>query len=279
MNKRVALEISCLWLTVFVIMGRVDEGFAQQAVIVMDGVKLYSLPMVEDSPVAVLARGDTVRVIGQRGGWVKVEFAEGQKGWMRLQVPRKRAPHHSRSKRQNNGLAGNGVAKTKAPVGSARPDRIRKKPKPRPDLSDGSYRRFGYSFGMGFVESDFSYNWKFVFQSTRRLALEGSFKHVLGSAADSYFIMANWTYLLDEKKELLPYLTAGLGVINTVPDRSIDADAVSNMAINYGIGVRKHFKRNMSFTLTATQFTAFVGKGTKNFREFRFGFLVGKFWD
>lgn len=268
---------------VLIMSGSVQEAQAQRAVIALDKVEIYSLPLVDDFPTAALSKGDTVRIIGQRGGWVKIEFTGGKKGWMQIQI-KKEAAKNDRRRRQPKKpeLARNGHApNANHSSNEAFADLIKKQPDVRPQLGEQPFRRFGYSFGMGLVELDYTYNWKFVFHQTRRTALEGSFKHVLGGAADSYFIMANLSYLLKKNtnKKWLPYVTGGMGVINTVPDRSIDADGVSNMAINYGIGARKFFKKNMSFIFSATQYTAFVGKGLSHFRELTVGFLVGKFWD
>jgi len=255
-----------------VILGTASDGAAQHAVIALDEVKLYSLPLVDDSPVAVLSKGDTVRIIGQRGEWVKVEYAKERKGWMRVAVQRNEPAQEvvdteiTAAESSTNGHT-NGHSQA--------PDIDRR----RPSAPTDEYRRFGYSFGLGLLQSDFIYNWKFVFHKTRRLALEGSFKHALGKAADSYFLMANLSYLLKENDDLLPYLTGGMGVVNTVPDRSIDSDGVSHMAVNYGVGARKLFKNKMAVMVSATMYTVFVGKGMSHFREITVGFLVGKFWE
>ncbi len=141
------------------------------------------------------------------------------------------------------------------------------------------YRRFGYSFGMGIMESNFTYNWRFIFHTSKKMAFEGSFKHVLGDAADSYFITANWSYLLKTDTKLIPYITGGMGVINTVPQRSVGIDEVSHMAINYGIGARYFFKKNISFVISANQNSVVVRNGFLHFKEFSIGLLVGNLWD
>ncbi|NIR51627.1 SH3 domain-containing protein [candidate division KSB1 bacterium] len=248
-----------------------NKAFAQRAVIALNGVKIYSLPMVEDPPIATLTKDDTVRVIGQRGGWVKIGFANDKKGWMQLQVNRNRG-HGGEVDGLPNQAGENGGTNGKNPDRFDKPSRTGKR------FNDTLYRRFGYSFGMGLVELDYTYTWKFMFHSKPRLALEGSFKHVLGKAADSYFIMANLSYLLKERERLLPYITGGLGVINTVPDRSISSNTVSHMAINYGVGARKLINERLSVVFTATQYTAF-GKGISQFHEITVGLLVGNFWD
>lgn len=143
--------------------------------------------------------------------------------------------------------------------------------------TDQEYRRFGFSFGMGMMESNFTYSWKFIFHTSTKLALEGSFKHVLGETADSYFITANWSYLLKTGVKLLPYITGGMGVINTVPQRSVGNDEVSHMAVNYGIGARYLFRKNMSIIISAHQYSVVVRDGFIHFKELSVGLLVGNF--
>ena len=265
------------------LMGNVEQGLAQRAVIAVDGAEIYSLPWADGSPLTMLSKGDTVNVIGKRGEWVKILFADGRKGWMQIQIRKQQRRTNGKAKTNGqaipaskrlgkNSSAKNGTHKTNGKV----PDLVRKK------LSvpgDEVYRRFGYAFGMGFIATDYTYSWKFVFHSTPKLALEGSFKHVLGKAADSYFIMSNLSYMLKETGKTRPYVTAGMGVINTVPARSISSDTVSNMAINYGGGARKYLTEKLSLIFTVSQYSIFVGKNISNFREYTLGILVGKFWD
>lgn len=264
-----------------------NNAYSQRAIIKTDNVEIYSLPMVDNTPVATLIKGDTIRVIGQRGNWVKVKIAQNRKGWMLLEVKslpgkspartiKKEKPARQLSMASANGKAGNG-AHNPEPFS---PDLIRK----NPNTIQGNkiYRRFGYTFGAGVLGTDFTYNWKFIFHQTPRMALEGSFKHALGEAASSYFIFANLNYMLKEntRKKFLPYATAGVGIINTVPENSIDiGQGVSNMAINYGLGVRKYYREKLSLLFNVSQYSVFIGKGVRHFREYTVGLLVGKFWD
>ncbi len=255
---------------------------AQRALVARDGVAVYALPLEDEQPVMVLSRGDTVNVLGRRGDWVKITRADGRRGWMRLQAQgngkkrAKQAPQHpKRSESEPPMLASNG-SRAK---GVETPDRVVPTRNTKNQSDPAVYRRFGYAFGMGLVELDYTYNWKFVFHSRPRLALEGSFKHVLGDAANSYFLMANFSYLLKESGRTLPYATAGLGVITTVPERSVDLGSVSHMALNYGFGLRRHLRNKLSLLLAATQYATFVGRSVTFFNEITVGVLVGRFWD
>lgn len=259
--------------------------FAQKAVIAMNEVQIYALPLEDSESVARLAKGHIVTIVGKRGDWVKVAFNDGQKGWMKLLAPQKLSKQNQKS---TNDSHQNGVHKITAKNGQLREhgeinskefvDKLREQPQSPGDSDDHVYRRFGYAFGMGLIQSDYTYSWKFVFHSQPRLALEGSFKHVLGGAADSYFILANLSYLFRERKKFVPFATAGLGVINTAPVRSIDSQTVSNMAVNFGVGARKYMRKNLSLVLNTSLFTAFVGKGIRIYPEITVSLLIGKFW-
>ncbi len=283
------IKIGLIFLIILIsLIGNVEQGLAQRAVIAVDGAEIYSLPWADGAPIAVLSQGDTVNVMGKRGEWVKILFADGQKGWMQIQVRKRQTGKNSKAKtngqigRRNRGFTTNGSVRNGSYTNGTHktngktPDLVKKK---RLVRGDEVYRRFGYSFGMGLIGTDYTYSWKFVFHSTPKLALEGSFKHELGKAADSYFIMANLSYMLKDRGKIRPYVTAGVGVINTVPERNISSSTVSNMAINYGVGARKYLNEKVSLILTASQFSIFVGKNISNFREYTLGILVGKFWD
>ncbi len=257
------------------------EAQAQRAIIAFDGVEIYSLPMLEEIPLAVLSQGDTVRVLGQRGEWVKVEFDQDKKGWMEVQVRRRVATAQERGVR----IARDGEVRPRAfstgpgSGSEVNPSSDMVRSAPTAIAGKHAYRRFGYTFGLGMLASDFTYNWKFIFHQTPRLAMEGSFKHAIGQAASSYLMMVNATYLLQQDPGFLPFVTGGVGVINTVPERSIAESSVSHMALNYGVGGRKHLRNKLSLLLSATQYTVFLGDGMSHFREFTVGVLVGQFWD
>ncbi len=144
---------------------------------------------------------------------------------------------------------------------------------------DDVYGTLGFSFGMGLMESDYTYNWQFIYQLTPKLAMEGTFKHVLGEAADSYFLTTGFSYLLVKNNSYQGYLNAGMGVINTIPQRSIDTNEISHMTINYGVGFRKNIRKNMALVLNANRYSVFLRNEFAHFKEFTVGLLVGNFWD
>ena len=266
--------------------------WSQQAVISQDTVEIYDLPMFDQNPAAVLSKGDTVRVIGQRGSWVKIAFHENTRGWMPINI-RKPAVTETALPNTPSGDSASDITERKPDKGiqlasAASPDRLEFEPEPdsmsaevlppTPEFGQTEPGRFGYSFGVGLLESDFAYQWRFVYHTTPKFTMEGSFKHVLGEAADSYLLATNFSYYFGRQAKTLPYLTAGMGVITTVPERSIDLDSVSHMMLNYGLGIRQYMHKSISLTLGFSQNTVFVETQTRHFREVSFGFLVGRFW-
>jgi hypothetical protein len=261
---------------------------AQQAVISLPSVDIYALPNADEAPVAILSRGDKIRVIGQRGNWVKIAYGQTDRGWMLISID-KPAGIKAGIPRQEEDvpeMTGHPTSESSPRYASTKnPDRLVNDvppeeavvPQPTPKFGQATAGRFGYSFGTGLAESDFAYNWKFIFHTTPRLAMEGSVKHILGEAADSYLIMTNFSYLILARGHTLPYLTAGVGVINTVPERSVAYDGVSHMHLNYGAGVRKSIRESLSLTFSIAQFSVFVEDGVQHFREFTVGLLVGRF--
>ena len=84
-------------------MANVEHGIAQRAIIAIDGAEIYSLPWADGSPITVLSKGDTVNIIGKRGEWVKIRFANGKKGWMPIQRRKQHPPTNGTHK--TNGKA------------------------------------------------------------------------------------------------------------------------------------------------------------------------------
>jgi hypothetical protein len=269
--------------------------WSQHAVISRDTVEIYDLPGIAANPVAVLSKGDTVRVIGQRGNWIKIVYQNQSRAWMPIDIekPEYRGettgdelePGKDITSDANQGIVHGQQVFAAAPV----PDRIIADPEPEqpvteptpraPDFGPRSPGRFGYSFSAGLMESDFAYSWRFVFHTTPKLTMNGMFKHVLGEAADSYIMLTSFNWFFSRQAKTLPYFTAGMGVITTVPERSIDLDSVSHMMLNYGIGIRQYVHKSISLTFGVSQNTVFVESQTNHFREFSFGFLVGRFWN
>jgi len=227
-------------------------SFAQSAVLKDEATPLYEYPSLQSKLVGVLAAGDTVRILQNRSGWVHLSARKQLKGWMRAGAK----PASKFSLLDKTSLSGN----NKTDVTSAKP-------------YDG-----GIVLGLGTLGGDFAYIGRFYFRNLPRWELEGSFEYVAGQIASIYLMHANMRYLRTFKNRFEGYATAGVGVINTVPIQSAGARSISNMALNYGLGVQRHIKSNNWLRADLRQFTAVRKQGTLNFLEFTVGIAIGMRW-
>lgn len=276
-----------------------EEARAQRAIIRLDNVPIYASHEQEDPPIALLSKGEVIQVIGQRGDWIKIEFAKGRRGWMLVQARQGKEGLESpisvnprRSVRDKGPIAAtDGPAKTvyRAEGGdiSYEPDwGPYLHPDPEADvlpaygeLQEGQKSTFAYSFGAGLIEAGFAYEWRFLHHTTDRLALVGSIKHALGEAADSYLLASNWEYLLKKNASVMPYVTVGAGVIVTSIPRDTEIGSISNMMLNYGLGLRKKFMANTTLVLAGSMYSIFAGSKVTLWKSMTVGLMVGKFWD
>jgi hypothetical protein len=108
--------------------------------------------------------------------------------------------------------------------------------------------------------------------------VEGTFQYVAGEIASFYLMHGNAKYVRPIASRLDGTLTAGIGVINTVPVRSAGNKSVSNMAFNYGFGVQRHLKNNNWLRLDLRQYAALRQQGLATFFEFAAGVAIGINW-
>jgi len=228
-----------------------SHGFAQIAVLKDGPTPLYEKPSLQSKLIAVLAAGDTIRILQNRSGWAYLS-ARQQQGWMRTGA--KPASHFFSSAK--NSTAGN--SKTKP--ASAAP-------------YDG-----GVVLGLGTLGGDFAYVGRFYYRNLPQWELEGSFEYVAGQIASTYLMHVNMRYLRTFKNRFEGYATAGVGVINTVPIQSAGARSISNMALNYGLGVQRRLNNNNWLRADLRQFTAISKRGTLNFLEFTVGLAMSVRW-
>ena len=136
----------------------------------------------------------------------------------------------------------------------------------------------GLSLSHGTFGGDFSYVGRFFYRNLRWVYLEGTFQYVAGSIASQYLMHANARYMRPLRGRFDGYATAGVGVINTVPIQSAGGKSVSNMAVNYGVGVARKLKNNNWLRADLRQFSALRTQGTVNFIEFTVGLDIGIRW-
>lgn len=220
---------------------------AQIAIIKDKTVPLFELPSLQSKLLGVLSAGDTVRILQTRSGWVQLTTRKPLKGWMRTGA--KASSHFlPLAKKSRAEITGN------APY-------------------DG-----GLVFGLGTLGGDFAYIGRFYYRNLPRWELEGSFEYVAGQIASIYLMHVNTRHVRPLKNRFDGYATLGVGVINTVPIQSAGGKTISNMALNYGLGVQRRLNHSNRLRADVRQFTAIRQQGTLNFLEFTVGLALGVNW-
>ncbi len=219
-----------------------SSAFSQTAVLKAARTPIYNRPDPRGKIIAQLARGDTIHVLKKQGLWVRLKFRRKYSGWMYLGQPRDRNPRVRRRKLPDN---------------------------PPRHLS-----QLGISFHLGALGKDFTYAGKFFYASFPNVYMEGTFQHVPGAAANSYLMYGNLKYLWPLSPAITGWLTLGVGVITTVPTKTVAAKSISNMSLNYGLGIQKYLKTNTYLRIDLRQYAALVDSGVTTFWELMAGFAV-----
>jgi len=256
-----------LWLLLFN-----NAAIAQRLVLKDAATPIAEQPSPKSRVIAVLAKGDTVRVLKINNPWVQVAFRGKQKGWMFV--------GRSTASTKTNTPAT--TAETAAKSANAAPvEEIRsveqttasQSPVAPAPIADG-----GVSFHLGAFSGQFTYVGKFYYRTLPALYLEGTFQYVAGDIASFYLMYGNAKYVRPIGQRLEGSLTAGVGVINSVPVRAAGVKSVSNMAFNYGIGVQRYLKNSNWLRLDIREYTVIRQKGLANFFEFTVGIAIGIRW-
>jgi hypothetical protein len=235
-------------------------ALAQTAILKDAATPIAAQPSPQSKVIAVLAAGDTVRILKMSGAWVQVSFRGSKTGWMFV--------------------GSNGVPTAKPAAESAVEGKRVEEPRstrlpaaaPRP-VADG-----GVSFHLGVFGGQFTYIGKFYYNTLPSIYVEGTFQYVAGEIASFYLMHGNAKYVRPIASRLDGTLTAGVGVINTVPIRAAGNKSVSNMAFNYGFGVQRHLKNNNWLRLDLRQYAALRQQGLATFFEFAIGVAIGINW-
>ena len=137
---------------------------AQFAVLKDEATPLYEKPSAQSKLVAVLAAGDTVRILKKQKGWAQLRFRDKQKGWMQLRRRMEQngvaASPGANGEAQN--LAANQLAVSERNAGfSPKTITTRKQPP-----VDG-----GLSLSLGTFGGDFSYVGRFFYRNLKSIYL------------------------------------------------------------------------------------------------------------
>jgi len=263
--------IVCFWMILLS-----GSAVAQRIVLKDASTPIAEQPSPKSRVIAVLAKGDTVRVLKLNGAWAQVAFRNKKKGWMF--VGRSMASTSTSTPKT-----------TPAPTPSAQPtnNALAKEIKPAeqtptsnppliaiPSPADG-----GISLHIGSFSGQFTYVGKFYYRTLSTLYVEGTFQYVAGNIASFYLMYGNAKYVRPLGRNFDGTLTAGVGVINSVPVRAAGVKSVSNMAFNYGFGVQRYLKNSNWLRLDMRQYTAIRSRqGLANFFEFTAGIAIGIRW-
>lgn len=242
----------------FLLLALSSVAYAQRIVLKEAATPIAERPASESRVIAVLTKGDTVRVLKINNPWMQVAFRGKQKGWMY-------------------------VGRNASATAAKSPAETAKTPEPAPTMTppptfapnhDG-----GISFHLGSFSRQFTYVGKFYYRTMPRLYVEGTFQYVAGNIASNYLMHGNAKYVRPLGRRLEGTVTAGVGVINSVPVRAAGVNSVSNMAFNYGIGVQRYLKNNNWLRIDMREYTVLRNKqGLANFFEFTAGIAIGINW-
>jgi hypothetical protein len=272
--KRTVMNFACLckgislssslrrlgWCLVAWLVAPNATALAQTAILKDAATPIAAQPSPKSKVIAVLAAGDTVRILKMSGAWVQVSFRGNKTGWMFVgsngASTAKPATEAAAEKKKAEG-----PRSTSLPAAAPRP------------LTDG-----GVSFHLGAFGGQFTYIGKFYYKTLPSIYVEGTFQYAAGEIASFYLMHGNAKYVRPIASRLDGTLTAGIGIINTVPIRSAGNKSVSNMAFNYGLGVQRHLKNNNWLRLDLRQYAVLRKQGLATFFEFAAGVAIGINW-
>jgi len=261
-------------LVLFTLLALSSVAAAQRVVLKDATTPIAERPTSQSRVIAVLTKGDTVRVLKINSPWVQVAFRGKQKGWM---------------------YVGRSASATAAKSPAAIAPEIAAKPAPTPPVEEVNALEQtpptappaafvpntdgGISFHLGSFSRQFTYVGKFYYRTLPRLYVEGTFQYVAGNITSNYLMHGNAKYVRPLGRRLDGTATAGVGVINSVPVRAAGVNSVSNMAFNYGVGVQRYLKNNNWLRADIREYTVIRNKqGLANFFEFAVGIAIGISW-
>lgn len=300
---------------VFLLAGLNTAAWTQTAVIRSGYLKVFESPQVGAKKVMTLTEGDTVKVIEQQGAWVKLQLPDKRFGWMQLaELPTPTsskksrnghsttAPHKARTTtskestarrtNENELTAAMRTTPAAAPTvnssreakpseaGSAHSSRTLPVAETHietgPNISEASTDfNLGISFTLGSLGENFAYSGRFLYRSLPNVYIEGVFQHVPGDVAASLLVHSNLLYSFSLSPRWEGWITGGVGVISTSPTKTVGAKSVSNMELNYGIGVRRYLKQRTYLRADLRQVSVLLDNTTNNYVEVAVGIIIG----
>jgi len=283
--KLILTSVLAMWISV---------AWSQTAVIRSGSLKVFDAPQANARLLTKLSEGDTVKVIEQRGNWAKLQLPGKRVGWMQLSESTSAALF----KKNRGSQIANALPQTPKSFESAvSPDsltndqsseetslmsRLRNMPASEQEMQIGrghsdtnTNLNLGISFSLGALGESFAYSGRFMYRTLPKIFIEGSFQYVPGDVAASLLVHSNVLYDFSVAPRWDGWITGGVGVISTSPTKTVGAKSVSNMEVNYGIGVRRYLKHRTYLRGDLRQFSVITDNSTKNYIEFAFGIVIG----
>jgi len=272
----------------------ISVGWSQTAVIRSGSLKVFDAPQANARLLMKLSEGDTVKVIEQRGAWAKLQLPGKRVGWMQLSestsaalFKKNRGPQNVNALPQaaksvetavrQDSLTNDETAEQTSLISSLRNMPVSEQEmqigRGQPDTN--SNLNLGISFSLGALGESFAYSGRFMYRTLPKIFIEGAFQHVPGDVAASLLVHSNLLYDFSVAPRWDGWITGGVGVISTSPTKTVGAKSVSNMEVNYGIGVRRYLKHRTYLRGDLRQFSVMTDNGTKNYIEFAFGIVIG----
>lgn len=275
--KKITFSIRPLPFSTFLFLWLLSLGDSANAqrIVLKDGTTpIAEQPSAKSRVIAVLVKGDTVRVLKTATPWVQVAFRGKQKGWMYVG----RATTATAAKAPSLTSPETAAKPANAPpVEEVKPleqTATTTSPAVSAPNVDG-----GISFHLGSFSQQFTYVGKFYYRTLPRIYVEGTFQYVAGNVASNYLMYGNAKYVRPLSHRIDGTVTAGVGVINSVPVRAAGVKSVSNMAFNYGVGVQRYLKNSNWLRADIREYTVIRNRqGLANFFEFTVGIAIGVRW-
>ncbi len=226
-----------------------------QTVTVKKQLTIYEKPHPRSRVVKILPPGSRIKFLGSRAGWDRIAWAAGKTGWINLKLP-------SKASRPV-------VQKSTHTHRHGEPDRKpanRRRPPSR-------LMRTGTFFGMGAMNFDFSYAFRFFHGNWPRTWMEGSFQFVADKVVSVYLMDMSFRRVWLRTRHFDAWYSAGMGVMTSVPVKAADQRSISNLAFNFGIGGQKALDRKRAVRVDFRNFYALKSGGIAAFWDVSVGLV------
>ncbi len=230
------------------------DAVSGQTVRIKRSIVVYTRPDADSPVLKVLSSGSKIKFLGSREGWDRIAWAAGKTGWINLKMPAAKVRRHA----VNSGGHNHGVDRTRLSGKKRPPSRV---------------MRTGTLFGMGVMNFDFSYVFRFFHGNWPRTWMEGSFQFVADKVVSVYIMDMSFRRMWVRTRLFDTWYSAGVGVMTSVPVKAADKRSISNLAFNIGIGGQKALDRKRAVRVDFKNFYALGNGGISSFWDVSVGLV------